>query len=45
MAYYDERLKELHTQKSQKTRLQNMQAELENQRASMSDKVAELEKI
>lgn len=45
MAYYDERLKELHKQKSQKARLENMKAELENQRASMSDKVAELEKV
>lgn len=44
MAYYDERLKELHTQKSQKAHLQNMKAELEKQCEEFSKKVVELEK-
>ena len=45
MTYFDERLKELHRQKSQKKRLQAMAAELRLQEDAMAKKVAELEAI
>lgn len=45
MAYYDDRLKELHKQKSQKQRLEAMKAELEQQLSATTKKVAELEMI
>lgn len=45
MNYYDERLKELHRQKSQKQRLVSMKAELEKQRATTFDKVTKLEEV
>lgn len=43
MKYYDERLKELHRQKSQKQRIQAMKTELEKQRTAISKKVSALE--
>lgn len=45
MAYFDERLKELHRQKLQKKRLQAMELELERQRAEAGKKAAELNEI
>ena len=45
MAYFDERLKELHRQKLQKKRLQAMELELERQRAEAAKKAAELNEI
>ena len=45
MAYFDERLKELHRQKLQNKRLQAMELELERQRAEAGKKAAELEEI
>ncbi len=45
MAYFDERLKELHRQKLQKKRLQAMELELEGQRAEAAKKAAELNEI
>ena len=45
MAYFDERLKELHRQKLQKKRLQAMELELERQRAEAAKKAAELNTI
>ncbi len=45
MAYFDERLKELHRQKLQKKRLQAMEVELERQRAEAAKKAAELNEI
>lgn len=45
MAYYDDRLKELHKQKSQKTRLESMKIELNQQLSITTKKVAELEAI
>jgi len=45
MNYYDERLKELHKQKSQKNRLETTKTELDAQRKNLLNKVAELEKV
>lgn len=45
MTYFDERLKELYRQKSQKTRLEAMKKELLQQKDSMTQKVIELEEI
>ena len=45
MTYFDERLKELHRQKAQKQRLENMLAELKQQENDVAKKAAELEKI
>ena len=45
MAYFDNRLKELHRQKLQKKRLQAMELELERQRAQAGKKAAELDEI
>ena len=45
MAYFDERLKELHRKKLQKKRLQAMELELERQRAEAAKKAAELNGI
>ena len=45
MAYFDEKLKELHRQKLQKKRLQAMELELERQRAEAAKKAAELNGI
>lgn len=43
MTYFDERLKELYTQKSQKKRLESMKAELSKQETEVAKKAAELE--
>ena len=45
MAYFDERLKELHKQKSQKKRLEAMIVELKQQEDEVAKKTAELEGI
>ena len=45
MAYFDERLKELHKQKSQKKRLEAMIVELKQQEDEVAKKTAELERI
>ena len=45
MTYFDERLKELHSQKAQKKRLEAMKAELLKQEDEVAKKTAELEKI
>ena len=45
MAYFDDRLKELHRKKLQKKRLQAMELELERQRAEAAKKAAELNGI
>ena len=45
MTYFDERLKELHRQKSQKKRLEAMKAELLKQEDEVAKKAAELEVI
>lgn len=45
MTYFDERLKELHRQKSQKTRFEVMKTELLKQEEEIAKKVVELEKI
>ena len=45
MTYFDERLKELHSQKAQKKRLEAMKEELLKQEDEVAKKTAELEKI
>lgn len=45
MAYYDERLKELHRQKAQKARLEAMIKELNQQESDIAKKVVELGEI
>ena len=45
MAYFDERLKELHNQKLQKKRLEVMITELQKQEEEVAKKTAELEEI
>lgn len=45
MTYFDEKLKELHRQRSQKKRLESMKAELLQQETTVAKKVAELGEI